>query len=515
MRHTIWKNAAGLALAAALLPGAALAAELPEHPDRLKYPNLEFTPPAAEDHRVELSNGMVAYLVPDRSLPMVTMEVIMRIGPDLDPAGKEGLGFGMVHLITRSGTSTRSAKELEDRVAFLGASLTSRMGGGGGGFFGPNTAPLTATEASASINLLSKDADEGLQILVDCLKNPGFEKERVELARTQAIQDMKQRNDDSQTIEGYQWSYLVNGEKHWSNRLPTEASVSSITIEDLKAFHQKYVGTSNFLVTVAGDFERDDMVARLEKAFGAFGNAAERPGPPAAPADPPATGWYLVEKDVNQGRVTIGFPGPDRYAPDYAAYQVLNVILGGGGFSSRLVNRIRSDEGLAYSVNSTLDGGVYYPAVWRIRFQSKVRSVPRAMQLALDEVQTAVTSSVTEKELSLAKNLIVQSLPAAFETPEGIAGVLAMEEVTGRYQKDPNYFRKIRDRINAVTIADLDRVSKQLLDRSNMVVLAVGDTEEMLKGDPKYETSIPGLAGAQPSYMPLRDPMTMHPIANP
>jgi zinc protease len=505
----------GLALFALSAPVAATAARLVDHPDKLKYPDLNYTPPSAADYRVELNNGVVAYLVPDKSLPVVSIEVLMRIGPDMDTPGKEGVARGTVHLLTRGGTQSRSAKDLEDRVAFLGATLSSTMGGGGGGFFGAGGAPIGDTEASASINLLSKDFDEGLAILVDCLRHPAFEQDRLDLAREQMMQQMKERNDDSRSIEDYEWGFLTADENHWSNRYPTKASVESVTREDLLAFHKKYVGPANFLVTVSGDFDRDKVVSALEQAFSGWEQKGERVGSPAAPASGPQPGWYLVAKDVNQGRVTMGLPAPDRYDPDFPAYQVMNVILGGGGFSSRLVNRIRSDEGLAYSVNSRFDGGTYYPGVWRIRFQSKVRSVPRAMQLAVEEVNKILAQPVTEKEVALAKNLIIQGMPASFETAQGIAGVLAMEEMTGRYQKDPNFFRGLAARISAVTVADVDRVAKKLLDPSRLTVLAVGNTDDMMKGDPKFDASIKNLAGGEPKYLSLRDPMTMQPMAHP
>lgn len=515
MRHAHIALAAGALALALAVPLPAGAAKLPDHPDKLKYPDLDYTPPAAQDYRVELQNGMVAYLVPDRALPLVSIEVLMRIGPDLDPAGKEGLAGGMVYLLTRSGAAGKSAQQIEDRVAYLGATLNSRMGGGGGGFFGPGGAPLGDTESAASINLLSKDFDEGLSILIDCLKQPAFEQERIELARQQALQEMKQRNDDSRTIEAYQWDYLMFPGDHWMNRKTTEKSIKAITRDELSALHRRYVGPANFLVTVAGDFDRDEVIGKLERAFADWGWTAENPGPPAAPAGAPTPGWYLVDKDVNQGRVTMGLTAPDRYDPDYQAYRVMNVILGGGGFSSRLVNRIRSDEGLAYSVNSNFEGGTYYDSIWRIRFQSKVRSVPGAMNIAIEEMKTMAGQKVSAEELNLAKNLLVQSLPVAFETAQSIAGVLAMEELTGRYQRDPNYWQELRDRVSAVTVADVERVAKALLEPAKLVVLAVGDTEEMLKGDPKYEASLEGLAGGAPKYLPLRDPMTMQPIANP
>src|SRR6185312_6745167 len=125
------RRATGLA-ALALIAAVGIAAR----PEQLKFPPLSFTPPKAADYRVTLSNGIVAYLVPDRDLPLTTVHVLMRIGPDLDPAGKEGLASTMVHLLTRGGTTTRTATQIEDRVAFLGAQLESSQGQGGGGFFG-------------------------------------------------------------------------------------------------------------------------------------------------------------------------------------------------------------------------------------------------------------------------------------------------------------------------------------------------------------------------------------------
>jgi predicted Zn-dependent peptidase len=363
--------------------------------------------------------------------------------------------------------------------------------------------------------LLSKDVDQGLAILVDCLKAPAFEKERVDLARDQLLQEIKERNDDSETIEGYEWSYLVRGEGHWTNRHPTKASVESITRDDLVAFHKKYVGPKNFIVAVSGDFDRKDMKAKLDKAFANWPVSGTNPGPPPAPVAAADPGMYLVEKDVNQGRVTIGLRAPDRYDPDWDAFQVMNLVLGGAGFSSRLVGKIRSDEGLAYSVRSQFEGGHYYADAWRIRFQSKVRSVPYATDLAMKEVGQIASTEVSEAELSLAKNLIVEGMPALFESADAIAGVLAVVELTGRYAKKPTYFKDLPGNIGKVSAADVKRVAQRLLDPSKMITLCVGDTEEMLKGDPKHPSDLRALAGGEPKHLSLRDPLTMQPMPTP
>jgi zinc protease len=515
--HRTLAALAGLALGiAGLMPAAALAADgaIVAHPDQLQFPAQNYEPPKAAAHRVKLKNGMVAYLAPDRTLPLVTVTVLMRVGQDLDPAGKEGLASLAMHLVTRSGTPTKTAQQLEDRVAFLGAEMNSGLGGGGGGFFGGGL-PLGNSEATASINLLAKDLDEGLALLAECLKSPAWEAERLKLRKEQLLQSMKERNDQSTDIETREWGFLTRGEGHWSNRYPTQASVDGITAEDLTAFHKRYVGPKNFIFAVSGDFDRGAMTQKLDKAFANWPQPGERPAAPAAPTAANPAGWNFVDKDVNQGRVSIGLAAIDRYDPDYQACRVMNDILGGGSFTSRLVNRIRSDEGLAYSVRSAFEGGTYYPEPLRIMYQSKVRSVAYATEVALNEVKRMRDEPVSETELATAKNKFIESLPTVFDNASAIAGVLATEELTGRYAKDPNYFTEYRARVGKVTVADVQRVAKRLLDPATTTTLMVGDVDEMMLGDGKHDARITGLAGGEPKRIPLRDPMTMKPMATP
>ena len=500
-----------LVLLAVLALASPLSAQPAAHPDKLQYPSFTYTPPKAADYRVKLSNGMVAYLVPDRTTPLVTVHVLMRCGPQLDPAGKEGLAAMCANLLTRSGTATMTAEQVESRVASLGAQLESSAGGGGGGFFGLGGVPIGPTEGRATVNLLAKDLDAGLGLLTGCLQGAAFQADRIKLYKDQAIQNMKRRNDESGDIEEREWGALLRGEDHWSNHWTTKASLEGISAEDLKAFQKRYVGPRNFILAVAGDFDRATMVKKLEQAFGKWPVAGEKPSTPAAPAQPAKAGWFMVEKDVNQGRVSIGLPALDRYDPDWAATRVMNDILGGGGFTSRLVNRIRSDEGLAYSVNSRIEGGTYYAEPWRLVFQSKVRSVAYATEIAMIEIGKMRDSVVTAVELGASRNKFAESLPVQFETASAIAGGLAVEELTGRYDKDPTYFADYAKRLNAVTAADVQRVAKRLLDPAKMTVLMVGNTKDMLSGDDKHPADIKKLAGGDPKRLPLRDPLTMKP----
>ncbi len=488
---------------------APVAAQGPAHPDQLKFPSFTYVPPKAATYRTKLANGMVAYLVPDHTTKLVTIHVLMRTGPQLDPGGKEGLAAMCVNLLTRSGTSTQTAEQVEQKVASLGAQLDSNTGGGGGGFFGIGGVPIGPTEGRATVNLLAKDVDQGLGLLVDCLRTAQFQGDRVKLYKDQALQGMKRRNDESGEIEEREWGALLRGEDHWSNRWTTQASIDGITVEDLKAFQKRYVGPKNFVLAVSGDFDRATMAKKLEKAFAAWPTPGERPATPAGPVKPSEAGWFMVEKDVNQGRVSIGLPAMDRYDADWAAVRIMNDILGGGGFTSRLVNRIRSDEGLAYSVNSRIEGGTYYAEPWRLVFQSKVRSVAYATQIAMTEIAKMRDSLVTPTELEASRNKFVESLPVQFETANAIAGTLAVEELTGRYERDPAYFAELATRLRAVTAEDVRRVAKRVLDPGKMTILMVGNTKDMLAGDDKHDASLVKMAGGEPKRLPLRDPLTM------
>jgi hypothetical protein len=220
----------------------------------------------------------------------------MRCGPQLDPPGKEGLAAMCANLLTRSGTAKLTAEQVEARVAGLGAQLDSNTGGGGGGFFGLGAVPIGPSEGRATVNLLSKDLDAGLDLLTSCLRGPAFQADRVKLYKEQALQNMKRRNDESGDIEEREWSALERGEDHWSNRWSTKASLDGITVDDLRAFQKRYVGPHNFLLAVAGDFDRAAMVKKLEAAFAKWPTPGEKPGPPPAPTEPAKSGWFMVER---------------------------------------------------------------------------------------------------------------------------------------------------------------------------------------------------------------------------
>lgn len=491
---------ASIAVFAALLasPRADAAGPIPAKPDQLVFKPFAYTPPAAKDHRTVLKSGVVAYLAENHELPLVNIQILLRGGTYLNPPGKEGLAELTGYLLTRGGTKSRKAEDLEERLAFLAAQLNSSWG---------------EDRGTVSLNLLAKDLDEGLAILREVLTEPRFQDDKLKLRKDQTLADMKQRNDSSADIERRERSFLAFGDDYYLNRLETKASLDGLSREDVVAFHRRWVDPKNLLVAAAGDFKKAEMAAKLDKLLANWPFKGEAAPPVPKPNHAMVPGTFLVDKDVNQGRVSIMLPGLLRTDPDFFAAAIMNDILGGGGFTSRITNRVRSDEGLAYSAGSALQGGIWYPGRFGAAFQSKVRTAAYASQIVIEEMKKLRDGDVTDEELDTAKRSFIDTLPRRFSTPVQVTGLLADEEFTGRYASDPGYYLKYQANVEKVTKADVKRQAQRLLKAEAVTLLVVGKKADLLNPDPKHPVKFADLTNGKLTEVPLRDPLTMKPLA--
>lgn len=486
-----------LSLALVCAASQTFAADIPERPEKLTYPPLKFQPPKAADYRVALKSGAVAYVVPDHELPLVNVTVYVRTGQYNEPAGKEGLAELLGRVLVRGGIKSKTAEELEERLAFLAAHLESQV---------------ADTQGTVMLNLLSKDLDEGLGLLREVLSTPRFQDDKTALHKQQILQAMKQRNDESASIESRERNRLLYGDNFFINKLATESSLNSLTKADLENFHRAWFHPANFILAVNGDFDRDAMIAKLEKLFDAWPFSGQKSPPVPTDTKMAAPGLYIVDKDVNQGRVSVLLSGIMRTDPDYVASQVMNNILGGGGFTSRIMNRVRSEEGLAYHAFSLMPGGIFYSGMFDAGFQSKSRTVAYATSIVLEEIKRLAAEPVKEQELTVARNSFIDTFPRAFATKTQVANALANEEFTGRYAAIPDWFEKYTARFAAVTPEDVQRVAKRFLKSNDAVILVVGQKDEILKGHPDHAASLKDLANGRLIDVPLRDPLTLKPV---
>ena len=471
---------------------AQAASQIPARPDQLKFKPLVYTPPKREQYRHVLPNGVVVYAVEDHDLPLVNVSLLVRAGAYLEPAGKEGLASLTGSQMRAGGTTSKTAEQFDEAADFLAAQLTSSVGG---------------TQGGANLNVLAKDVDAGLALYFDMLRNPAFQEDRLKLARSQLVQQMERRNDRTDLIEEREWGRLMQGPDHFSTKEATKASVESLTRADLLAFHKKYFHPGNFIFAVSGDFETKRMLAKLDAAMKGWPAGEAAPEVPS-PKHTPRPGVYGVHKpDVNQGRVSIGHVGSTRDNPDAFALDIMSDILGGGGFTSRITSRVRSDEGLAYSAGAFYGLGVYYPEDFRAVFQSKSQTVAQAADIVVEEINRIRATKVTPEELETAKNYAVEIFPRFFATAGQIAGTFAADELTKR---PADYWDKYRDRVRAVTADDVQRVAQQYLHPDKLVVLVVGNLDDIAKGNPdRPQHSLAKLAGGPVKRIPLPDPLTM------
>jgi predicted Zn-dependent peptidase len=488
-----------LLLTAAPSIGAVPNDDIPAHPDELKYPALDFEIPRGEELRHELGNGVIAYVVEDHTLPLVDVGVRLKIGSFLEPADKVGLASLVGSQMRKGGTERLAPGELDEAIDELAADLSMSV---------------ADTSGSASINCLSAQLPGCLDLFFEVMKTPRFDAARLELAKDNWLEELKQRNDDPAGIASREWDRLLYGEEHFSARDVTSKSLAAISRQDLESFHRDYWRPENMIITVSGDVDTEAVLALLKKHLGdwpAGGKAVQWPPPEAF--NVPEPGLYSVQKDIPQGRVQIGHLGVKRAEwgnPEYFAIQVMNEILGGGGFSSRLMQRIRSDEGLAYSAGSFFDlANPFWQGDFAMYYQSKSESVARAAQIAFEEVARIRSEKVSQEELATAKAAFIETLPGRFDSSRSVATMFAYDEFFGR---DHSYWYEYQKHVEAVSADDVLAAARKYLHPEDMVMLVVGDWEAIEKGDADGKATMKNVFDGAVKKLPLRDPLTLEPI---
>jgi len=484
-----------VALGGSLLAGGAAAQPaIPDRPEAIEFPPLTFEPPVATDYRREIA-GVPVYFAPDRELPLVTITFSFKGGEYLVPDEQAGLASMTGAMIRRGGTTTVPADDLDEQFDFLAANVSA--------FMGDET-------AGATINCLSSNLDEAFALFMDMVRNPGFDPDKTETYRAEVIERMKQRNDNPAPIAGREWSGLMYGWGHFESRVPTIDTINALGEAQMRALHEMVFQPGNLIIGVTGDFDEDAMASRLEAALSGWERGERMPDPPA-PDHEPTPGVYFVEKDIPQGRVIIGHRSVTRDHPDIVALDLMNDILGGSGFTSRITKRVRSDEGLAYTAASRLSSPVWYPGQLQAFFQSKSRTVAFATQIVMEELERIRNEPVSDQELETVQAAFIETFPRQFESKQAMVGRFISDEWTGR---EPSYYQTIRDRVRAVTASDIQRVAQEHIHPDEVVILVVGDWQAIKPGDLEGRASMDEFFDGEATEIPLRDPLTMEPMEN-
>jgi zinc protease len=471
-------------------PGPAPA--LPQRPEEIAFEPLSFEPPDSAAYRHQLPDGTAVYLAESHEFPLVSLSLTFKGGASLDPPELPGLAAMTARLVREGGTSDRQPGEVDDSLDFLATEVSVAAGD---------------TFTTASMNCLTSTFDESLAIFVDMLRSPGFDPNRLETAKARLLETLKQRNDDASTILAREWRRLLYGD-HFEAREPTGASVSAISDASLADLHARLFHPGNVIVSVSGDFDPDTMLAALAKAFEGWprGERAPDPTAPTAVLEP---GLYHVPKAIPQGKVAIGRRSIERDDPDAIPLMLVNDILGGGGFTSRIMQQVRSNEGLAYSAASRVTPKVDYPGEFRAGFESKNPTVALATKIVLDQIRLIREELVTEEELETARQSLIETFPRQFESKPQMLRVFVNDEWTGR-PKD--FWRSFRERVRQVDREEIRRVAREHLDPATMAILVVGDWDRIASGDLDKRASMADFFEGRVVHLPLRDPLTLRPL---
>jgi zinc protease len=405
--------------------------------------------------RVELDNGMIIFLVEDHDLPVVRLGARLRVGSIYEPGAKIGMSDIMGTVMRTGGTEKYPGDELDIMLENMGASVESGVNDASG---------------SVSMRCLSENLDEVMDVFVDILRNPAFPQEKIDLALTQSKTAISRRNDEADGIAWREIFKLYYGDDSPYARQPEYDTLDAIVRGDLVGFHQYFVHPNNIILTVGGDFDTQGMLDKIKAAFEdwSYVDTFFPPDPPVHPTKP--TIAYIFKEDVNQSNIRMGHIGIMHDDEHFFPLRILNEILG-GGFSSRLFSRVRSQEELAYSVFAWMVAGNHHPGPFIVGCDTKSESTVYAIEIILEEIRKVTEEFVTEDELERAKNSLKNSFVFEFTSPYAIANEKSATEFWG---KDSDYLDKYLANVDAVTVEDVLEAAKARIHPDEMAILVVG-----------------------------------------
>jgi zinc protease len=440
----------------------------------LKFPPLrEIKIPKIEE--VTLPNGMRVYLLEDHELPLVRGLALVRTGNLFDPADRVGLAGLTGDVIRSGGTSgaggSKSGDQIDEELENIAASVESQIGESFG---------------SVSFSTLKERTDEVLGTFHDVLTAPAFREDKIELAKTGIRGGIARRNDDAHGISQREFTNITYGRGTPYGWETQYATLDKIGREDIVAFYKRYYFPANIILAVQGDFSAADMKTKIEKLFGTW-NYQQPPVPPFPKVSNDAKpGVYVATKaDVTQTYFALGHLGGELKDKDYPALEVMADILG-GGFKSRLFQRVRTQLGYAYEVGADWGANYDHPGLFLISGSTKSASTADTLKAIEQEVSRIRTAPVTAEELDTAKQTVMNSFVFNFETPAKTLNRV----LTYRYFGYPDDFIfQYQKAVGAVTESDVLRVAKQYINPAKFVVVATGNPKEF--GKPLSSLNLP------------------------
>lgn len=504
-----------LAVVAAVTPPlvAPLSAQaIPERPEELRFAPSVFEPPPVDRSRYELRNGLPVYVVPDRSLPLVDVVLALPVGDRDEGPGEDGLASMTAAMARRGGAGELGPEQLDDEIDVLGARIETNS-------FWSRTV--------LALDVGSEALDRGLELLASILFEPRFDEARLAQAKENLRGSLQAEADDPLAVLEREWLRLVHAPGAPRSRRLTEASVEAFDRDALARFHRRHWGPEGAVIAASGDVDPEVLVARLDELFGGWaprpreageeatdssqGSVAESAKDVASTGDGRLTaaspGWWTIDRPGTQAALAFGHRGAlfDSWdAPSRWALMLLTEMLDGPGAVSRLRSRLQLEEGLTYRVLTHFDLDVVAAGAdsdrtqrageFRVFLETGPESAVAAAAVVLEELRRLQRDEASENEVVTARRSLLARLPLLFDRAEAIAGRYAEDELLGRPHE---YWAVYRERLLAVTAADIREAARRFLDPDGLVLLVVGG-QEAASRDRGFDELRDALGGPRP-----------------
>ena len=451
-------NRTSVLLLAALAAASVLPAQQKKPWEQIPVPPLhQFKP--QQPKRIELPNGIVLFLQEDHELPFVSGSVLIPGGAHDESAAKVGLVGLYGEAWRTSGTAKLDGDALDDLLEAKAAHIET------GG---------SENSTYLSWDSLKADSDQVFSLALDLLLHPAFKPEKLALAQQQAEAGIVRRNDDAGSIASRESARLVYGANTPYGRQPEIATIDAVTIADLEAWHKRTIG-GKLIVSLEGDFDSSAMEAKLRTAFAPLPKVTPTPALTDSFHEPKPGIWFINKDDVNQSNIELVSLGTDRRNPDVPAIAVMNEVLG-GGFASRLFQKIRTEKGLAYAVGGGLSFGYDHPGLFHVMAMTQSAKTVETTQAILDELKDFNNHPITEEELSRAKDNILNSFLFRYDTREKL---LAEQVRLEFYGYPANYLESYRAALEKLTLAEVNAAARKYLHPERLAILVVGKQSEI------------------------------------
>ncbi|MDZ7268267.1 MAG: insulinase family protein [candidate division KSB1 bacterium] len=415
--------------------------------------------------RFTLSNGLRVVLLEKHGVPLVDLVLQINAGSVMDPRGKSGLA-GLTFAMLDEGTVQRNALQIADEIDYLGASLSIRTGW---------------HKAHIKLHTPVARLAPALALMAEVALQPTFPADEVERQRKLRLTSLVQAHDEPDVIADATLKRVLFGEHHPYGGMAggDEKSLRSLTVQDCRAFYQRFMVPDNATLIVVGDVDPATLRPQLETVFGKWQGRRAADGGPAWPAVKQVEQCqiYLVDKPgAAQSAIRLGRIGPTRFTEDYYALTVLNTILG-GSFTSRLNQNLREQHGYSYGAGSYFELRPQ-PAAFIAYADVQTEATDKAVTEFLKELR-GMLAELPEEELSRARNYLALSYPGNFQTTGQIADEL-MEVVA--YNLPDTYFNDYVQKILAVTRAEVEAAAKKYIDPEKTAIIIVGDRAKIAAG---------------------------------